>query len=252
MVWYTQRMFLIPDSWYVIKKTKVKGRGVFAARDIEAGTVIGDYLGTITDPAKEDERTNGLYYMAGGEKYDILADPKVRGVHFINHSCSNNCHMYPYQGHILFFALRKIFKGEEISLNYWLYAPDDTTTTCHEHACYCGSAICTGTMHTAGRTFDTWEDLVKKQFGPRYKKIPGEYGDQLVPLRKYPRFVNDHPELYDIFGAENKQPEKYKDKMIPTMPEVRKRIRTTGRQLSFPSLKIVVYGIRDAMLLVKR
>jgi len=245
-------MFLIPRDWYVVKNVKKKGRGVFATRDIEAGTVIGDYIGTIMDPNDENESKNGLYTMGVGDKYDILGDPKIEGVHYINHSCSNNCDAYPYQGHILFFALRKIFKGEELSINYWLYAPDENETTCNMHACYCGSTICTGTMHSACITAPAWEKLVKKQFGSYYQKIPGKYGDQLAPLKKYPRAIKTKSTLYDIFGSEIKSAQKYTDKVLPTMIELRKRIRETGKQLYFPNLKMTVYGIRDGILLVKR
>ncbi len=248
-------MFLIPSSWYTVKKTEKKGRGVFATRAIEAGTVIGDYLGTLIKPDSADEKKHGLYDMAGGKKYDILADPAIEGIHFVNHSCANNCDIYPYQGHMLLFALRKIFKGEELSLGYWMYAPYDTETTCDMHACYCGSELCTGTMHHAAMNFDLWEKLVKKEFGQWYHKIPGKYGDRLLPLPAYPASIRDDKKKiydYNLFGAATKFPEKYKDATLPTMTELRKRIRKTGRRLSFPSLKITVYGIRDGILLAKR
>lgn len=248
-------MFLIPRSWYAVKIIKRKGRGVFAARDIEAGTVIGDYLGTLIKPDSNDEKKNGLYDMSGGAKYDILANPKVEGVHFVNHSCANNCDIYPHQGHMLLFSLRKIFKGKEFSLSYWMYAPYEKEATCDMHACYCESEICTGTMHYAATNFDAWEKLVKKEFGHWYNKLPGKYGDELLPLGKYPKSINqDAIKIYEfnIFGSEEKAPEKYNDETLPTMPELRKRIRETGRQLCFPKLKMTIYGIRDGMLLAKR
>jgi hypothetical protein len=246
-------MFLIPDAWYAVKKTKEKGRSVFAAHDIEAGTIIGDYLGTIIPLDGSDENKNGLYDMAGGLHYDILANPKKNGIHLINHSCANNCNIYPYNGHMFYFALRKIFKGEEITVDYGLFSPDDTTIACNLHACSCGSEICTGTMHTTRKDFRLWDKFLKKQFGEWYKKIPGKYGDQLKPFKKYPGTIKDYPALYDnIFGAEARSAEKYGDKILPALPELRKRIRTTGRQLSFSKLKITVYGIRDGMVLVKR
>ena len=45
-------------------------------RDIEAGTVIGDYIGTIMDPKDEDEKKYGLYDMGAGEKYGHPRKPK--------------------------------------------------------------------------------------------------------------------------------------------------------------------------------
>ena len=46
-------MFLISPSTYQIKTLKKKGRGVFAAQDIEAGTVIG-LIGGIVHFAVQD------------------------------------------------------------------------------------------------------------------------------------------------------------------------------------------------------
>src|SRR5579862_3875481 len=177
-------MFVIPDDWYAIKMLKKKGRGVFASRDIAPGTVIGDYLGTLMPRDASDERSNGLYDMAGGLNYEILADPKKKGVHLINHSCANNCEAYPYQGHILYIALRKIFRGEELAVNYSLYAPEENTP-CSAHACHCGSKFCRGTMHEDWQQFDAWDALLRKQFGVWYRKVPGKYGSELPPLSKY-------------------------------------------------------------------
>src|SRR5271156_946613 len=114
-------MFLIPSSWYRVKQLKRRGRGVFVLHDIEPGTVIGDYLGKIVKPYSNNEKKHGLYDMQCGLYYDVVADPKKVGVHFINHSCANNVEMYPYHGgHVLFVAIRKIFKGEELGINYGL------------------------------------------------------------------------------------------------------------------------------------
>jgi hypothetical protein len=248
-------MFLIPPSSYTIKTLKKKGRGVFAARDLEPGTVIGDYLGTIMHPDKENEKKDGLYSMGAGEKYDILGNPKVKGIHFVNHSCANNCDVYPYQGHLLFFTLRKIFKGEELSINYWLSPGDDEDITCAEHACYCGSKLCKGTMHDPAINVDDWERLVKKEFGARYKKVPGKYGTQFQPLASYPQYIRPQDQSiyhYDIFGSESKPAAMFQDASIPTALELEKRIRESGRQLSFPKLHLGILGTQNNILLARR
>ena len=197
-------MFLIPPDSYRIKRTQKKGRGAFATRDIEMGTIIGDYLGVIVPHNGSNERENGLYDMAGGLHYEILANPKKNGIHLINHSCANNCDTYPYEGHILYFALRKIFRGEEITVHYGLYAPEENMP-CSAHACYCGSKLCKGTMHDDWRQFEEWEKLLKKNFGKWYRKVPGKYGSRLLPLTKYPAAIqNDFPRLYGVFGAGKK------------------------------------------------
>jgi SET domain-containing protein len=245
-------MFLIPRSWYEIKKIKEKGRGIFANHDIEAGTVVADYLGKIMRPGDENENRYGLYTMLGGVNYDILGNPHKEGAALINHSCANNCGMYPYGGHILLIALRKIFKGEEISIHYSLYAPDEKETTCDSHACYCESRICVGTMHDNAENFESWDKLRKENFGIWYKKIPGKYGSELKPLSSYPATIKkDYPKIYNVFGSEKESAKHYTDKKIPKIDELRKRIRETGQQLSFPKLHLTIYGIRDDMLIAK-
>jgi hypothetical protein len=252
-------MFLIPKSDYKIRTLKKTGRGAFAARDIAAGTIIGDYLGTIIKSDSNDENKTGLYDMRGGLTYDIFADPKKDGIHLINHSCANNCDMYPYKGHILYFAVRKIFKGEEITVNYGLGEADEKDIVCKQHACHCGSKICTGSMHESNDNYedwnDGWEKLLKREFGRWYTKTPGKYGTQLPRLAKYPaKIIIDEksPYEYNMFGAEGKSPAIYNDSAVPSLNELRKRIRETGRRPSFPKLHVALYGIRDGILIGER
>jgi uncharacterized protein len=245
-------MFLISSSDYAIRKTKKKGRAVFAKHDITMGTVIGDYTGTIVRPEDENEGKDGLYTMEGGKRYDIIAYPNGNGLHCVNHSCASNAGIYPYRGHQLFIALRKIFAGEEITINYTLGKADsDETITCEEHACHCGSKFCTASMHDAEETFVAWEKFLKKQFGSDYNKLPGKYGTQLQPLDHYPAFIeNDYPKMYDIFGSEKKSAMQYNDTILPTMTELRKRIRKTGKNAAFPKLRMIVEGVKNGFLLI--
>jgi hypothetical protein len=244
-------MFIIPETSYRVVKTKHKGRGIFATKDIEAGTVIGDYIGTIVRP--EDE----LYTMSGGDRFDILANPKVKGIHFINHSCANNCGIYPYRGHVLFIALRHIFPGEEITINYMFgkAGDDEKDISCALHTCHCGSKICTGDLHESEACYDDFEKLSQRESGPWLKKIPGKYGEQLAPLESYPELIklnNIKIYEYDSFGSEKKSPIKLTGASLPALAELRKHIRATGRQLLFPKLRLLIYGIRDGMLIAER
>jgi uncharacterized protein len=245
-------MFIIPESSYVIKKLPKKGRGVFAVHDIAMGTVIGSYGGTIIRSNAANERKDGLYDMAGGARYDILADPKRKDLQLVNHSCANNCDMYPHKGHILYFALRKIFAGEELTVNYALSTPDDDMP-CGAHACHCGSRFCKGTMHDNWTNYEAWEVLLKKEFGKWYRKVPGKYGTELQPLASYPAFIKkDYPAIYPIFGSEKKSAVIYKDSKLPSINELRKRIREIGRFLILSKLRLHVYGVRDNMLIAER
>lgn len=251
-------MMLIPKSDYRITSAGRRGRGVFARRDIAAGTVLGDYLGTIIKPDSNDENEKGMYDMRGGKKYDLLGDPKKEGVHLINHSCTNNCDAYPYRGHILYVAIRKIFNGEEITADYGLGAAAEKNISCSQHACHCGSKFCTGTIHADEKHhdawFEAWEKLVKRNSGKLSGKLPAKYGDELKPLPAYPSVINtDDPIIYPrVFGSEKKPALPYPDAIIPRTAELRKRIASTGRRLLFPKLHFLVYGIRNHTIVGER
>src|SRR4051812_33211614 len=110
-------MFLLNKSFWEVRKTKSTGRGVFARKIIEGGTVLGDYIGEIMSP-EEDNDEGGIYGMWINSTTIVNADPAAEGIHLINHSCEPNVAMYSYKGHILYFALRKIFPGEQLVIQY--------------------------------------------------------------------------------------------------------------------------------------
>ncbi len=95
-------MFLSP-SLFRVKILENKGKGVFSKRSIEAGAVIGDYLGTVIDNKSINEKEQGLYDMWYSDFASVLADPNEIGVHLFNHSCSPNCSTYTYKDRTLFF-----------------------------------------------------------------------------------------------------------------------------------------------------
>jgi SET domain-containing protein len=99
-------MMLLNKSYWTVKTTKNKGRGIFANKNILPGTLIGDYRGKIIHPDEEDEiAQNGFYAMCWHEEIAFMpADLTVEDIHLINHSCAPNLCMYPYQGHILYVS----------------------------------------------------------------------------------------------------------------------------------------------------
>src|SRR5579871_5079449 len=125
-------MFLLSPDYWEIKKTKNKGKGVFAKKNIIAGTIIGDYLGKIIrkDDEEKYEDKYGFYAMYYHGRATIFPEVKQPGIHLINHSCMPNCYMYTYQGHTLYFALRRIFAGEELTVSYLVSPLDDDCSPC--------------------------------------------------------------------------------------------------------------------------
>ncbi|CAJ0578110.1 unnamed protein product, partial [Mesorhabditis spiculigera] len=85
-----------------VRLTEEKGKGLFATKDIPAGTFIGEYAGElISDPEEIQNRQEHLYrfhnaedahYMMQLEKGRIVdARFKANLSRFINHSCRPNC-----------------------------------------------------------------------------------------------------------------------------------------------------------------
>ena len=189
MVHWDNYMFLLTSDYWEVRKTKKKGWGVFCKETIHAGTVISDYLGTVIKNAEynlENDR-KGLYLMYFSDRASIYPDLTHPGPHLLNHSCTPNCWVYSYRGHTLFFALRTIAPGEELTISYLLCPNDGTCSPC-THQCECGSTNCTGTMHLSEERYNKWQhfqDKVKK----KTKRVRVRYGALLTPLLSYPKRI---------------------------------------------------------------
>jgi len=186
-------MFLLKDTYWKIKKTKEKGYGVFSKKEIKAGTVIGDYLGKIINIAEYDLNNDkkGLYLMYFTDQASIYPDLTKPGPHLLNHSCKPNCWIYTYHGHTLFFALRKIKPGEELTISYLLSPKDETCKPCL-HDCKCKSKFCTGTMHLAKDKYKRWQKFqnIEKK---KTKILEFVFGNNLLRLISYPRVIPINP-----------------------------------------------------------
>ena len=159
-------MFLIDNTYYKLKNTKHKGRGIFAKRQIKAKTIIGEYTGSKVKIEEYDleKDKDGLYLMFLDDTYAIYPDLSKIDIHLINHSCEPNCWIVSeacrcsvnHNGHVYFFALRDIKEGEELTISYLLPPKDETCNPC-PHSCKCGSKKCTGTMHQTIEQFEKWQ-----------------------------------------------------------------------------------------------
>ncbi|MBI3341600.1 SET domain-containing protein [Candidatus Curtissbacteria bacterium] len=179
-------MFLIKNDFWEIKKTEHKGLGVFAKKEIVAGTIIGDYLGKVVKTAQHDlQKDKGeIYLMYYTDEASIYPDLKKPGTHLLNHSCQPNCWIYIYQGHTLFFTLREIKPGEELTISYLLDPKDETCNPC-VHDCKCASKLCTGTMHTSKEKYGKWQKFQNSQKKTKIKKVA--FGKNLPKLTSYPK-----------------------------------------------------------------
>lgn len=243
-------MFILPESSWEIKEVEGMGKGVFAKRDIPAGTVIGDYIGKILRPEEENDVDNEghFYLMYYHDRASVYPDLKKPGIHLLNHSCAPNCWMYTYKGHTLFFAIRQIFKGEELTVSYLLSPLDKTCEPC-THLCHCKSPLCFQTMHLSPKRYDEWDAFHDKE-AAKTKRERVTFGKTLSVLKEYPKNIPDNA-MYVLFGAENHLPVKIDTSKIPSKHEVRKIIRDTGRKIQFSKLNIQIQGVFEDLIITK-
>ncbi|MDO8638232.1 MAG: SET domain-containing protein [Candidatus Daviesbacteria bacterium] len=197
-------MFLLKEDYWKIKKTKEKGYGVFAKKEINAGTIIGDYLGKVIKIAQYDLENdkNGLYLMYFTDEASIYPNLKEPGIHLLNHSCAPNCWIYTYFGHTLFFALRKIKPGEELTISYLLSPKGESCKPC-PHTCKCGSRFCTRTMHLSEDKYGRWQKFQNEE-KKKTKKIKAVFGKNLPKLFSYPKIIPNNPIYATMFGLTTK------------------------------------------------
>ena len=144
-----------PVRPYVVRRSGIHGRGVFATRTIRKGTDIIEYRGERITMKAADRRPasdpDNPYHTFLFELDDgRVIDAAVRGnaARWINHSCAPNCEPYEDdEGRVYIAAKRTIRKGEELAYDYRLNVEGRITKAMREaYACHCGAPRCRGTM----------------------------------------------------------------------------------------------------------
>ena len=181
-------MILISDKYWEIRKTKNKGRGLFAKGDISKATVIGDYVGKVMRPEDAIINEENFYLMYYHDRAVILPDLRKTGVHVLNHSCNPNCWLYIYKGHTLAFAFKEILKGAELTIPYLLPPLNNKFCDPCSHICHCGSLSCTKTMHLPKDKYKAWRGLTESQ-SKETKRERIKYGEDLAILSNYPKKI---------------------------------------------------------------
>lgn len=132
-----------------VYRSPIHGRGLFCKRNIEAGEMVIEYAGTVIRAVLTDKREK--YYDGKGigcymfriDDFDVV-DATMQGnaARFINHSCEPNCYSRVInvdgRKHIVIFALRKIYRGEELTYDY-KFPIEDENSKLH---CNCGARRC--------------------------------------------------------------------------------------------------------------
>ena len=131
-----------------MRPSKIDGRGCFATVRFLRGRKIAELTGERVSRVVAARRMRGKrrIHIAGIDSYwGIDSSRGGNPTQYLNHSCEPNCYKKILYGHILFFALRDIEPGEEITLDYVeSYHPDTKR-------CRCGAPGCRGTINRRRR-----------------------------------------------------------------------------------------------------
>ncbi|XP_059812872.1 histone-lysine N-methyltransferase 2A isoform X3 [Hypanus sabinus] len=132
-----------------VYRSPIHGRGLFCKRNIDAGEMVIEYSGTVIRSVLTDKRekyydSKGIgCYMFRIDDYEVV-DATMHGnaARFINHSCEPNCYSRVInvdgQKHIVIFAVRKIYRGEELTYDYKFPIEDAS----NKLPCNCGAKKC--------------------------------------------------------------------------------------------------------------
>jgi uncharacterized protein len=147
----------------LIRRSRIEGLGVFAAGTIPARRKVIEYTGMRFSGQQTRKRIGEILKRRGKlPRYIFRLDRQWRvdgeiggnGAERINHSCDPNLAARRVQGHILFFSVRRIRRGEELTLDY-KYHPKSPRMVCR-----CGSEKCRGTVNL---TAEEWKAAMKRR-----------------------------------------------------------------------------------------
>ncbi len=142
-----------------IRKTQ-NGRGLFANKDFKKGKTLFKVKGILFPVAKEkkfDSKTKANSIRYSQEQY---LNPAGELADFLNHSCDPNCAIKKIEKNLYIFAIKNIFAGSEITIDYsTIIAKDDSW----KMKCNCYSKNCRKII----RKFNS----LPKIFQKKYKNI---------------------------------------------------------------------------------
>ncbi|XP_053308604.1 histone-lysine N-methyltransferase 2A isoform X2 [Spea bombifrons] len=132
-----------------VYRSPIHGRGLFCKRNIDAGEMVIEYSGNVIRSTMTDKREKyyegkgiGCYMFRIDDSEVVDATMHGNAARFINHSCEPNCYsrVIPIDGqkHIVIFAMRKIYRGEELTYDYKFPIEDAS----NKLACNCGTKRC--------------------------------------------------------------------------------------------------------------
>lgn len=139
---------------FVVRKSTIHGRGVFALAPIAKGSRLIEYTGERISHEKADERyaeeqENSPHTMLFAVDDATVIDATRRGssARWFNHSCAPNCEAIDEEGRIFIETTRSVGAGDELTYDYNLILDEPHTPAVKRaHPCHCGKRQCRGTI----------------------------------------------------------------------------------------------------------
>ncbi|MEW5895454.1 MAG: TrmH family RNA methyltransferase [Candidatus Omnitrophota bacterium] len=181
------------SSYIAVRKSNIHSRGVFASKNIPAGTRVIEYVGEKITKAESERRAEivlnankcdsakgAVYIFTLNKRFDIDGNVPHNTARLINHSCDPNCEAQLVAGHIWIASIKDIKRGEELTYNYG-YDFEDY----EEHLCRCGAPHCVGYILAE----EHWPKLKARHLTrrPRRKLLHEEIVSQQEKNRRKPR-----------------------------------------------------------------
>ncbi len=188
------------NPYYVVRNSRIHGRGVFAAANILKGTRITEYVGDRISHAEADRRhedkahdDNHTFLFTVNSRVVIDGGVKGNDARWINHSCDPNCESVVDKARVFLEAVRDIPKGQEICFDYMIERdPNDPPEMDQIFGCRCGSPKCRGTMlldwpdpkKKAAKKKAGKKKLAKKKLAKKKAAAPKQAAKKKVVLKK--------------------------------------------------------------------
>ncbi len=126
-----------------VRPSKIHRWGIFALEDIPKNRKVIEYTGELVSrrEGKKRAEANEIHCLFTVNPY-WYKDGAVggSGAEYMNHCCEPNCESRVVKGHILYYSLRPIQKGEELTLDYH-FGKDQERVKCGSGAAKCRGFI---------------------------------------------------------------------------------------------------------------
>lgn len=139
---------------FVVRRSSIHGRGVFANQDIGPAELVSEYKGArlrwqdVVEHASQYGMTPGHTFLFDtGDGTVIDGASGGNSMRWMNHACEPNCKAYVSDARVFIYVLRHVNCGEELTIDYALVVDGTQTPEIRElYRCNCGSPHCRGTM----------------------------------------------------------------------------------------------------------